>query len=516
MIDPLKTIAGRAWKKIGVKHHHGIQVPLLSLWSQKSFGSGEFLDLIPLIDFLKDVGMDILQLLPLNDSGPDPSPYNALSSTALHPIYLSLHALPNLKTPPNPLHIKTKRLPYRDLLNQKLFFLERYVKTWKRSLMGTKNYQKFIETHPYLHEYALYKVLKKQTASLPQSKWPQTLHHLSKRAKERLLKTHREEMDFHLILQYLCSKQLKEVKRHAKRQGIFLKGDIPILLSPQASDVWIHPELFDLSLGAGSPPNQFDPDGQAWKFPLYRWDIMEKTHFSWWRQRIQSAAEYFDLYRIDHIIGLFRIWAIPHGKSPDQGFFIPHSPHLMEIQGKKLLETLLSFSQMLPIGEDLGDPPPLIREVMETFGIPGINLFRCYRNWETDRSFIPYSQYHPISLSSVSTHDTESVLLWWETFPDEARKYAAFKNWTYTQVLSRKHMKEILYDNHHATSLFHINLLQEYLALVPELTWKNPRDELINVPGTENDFNWTYRYRFPVETLVQSIPLQREVQQVLN
>ena len=116
----LQTKAGKGWKKVGVKHHHGIQIPLLSIWTEKSFGNGEFLDLILLINFLSDVGMDILQLLPLNDSGADPSPYNALSSTALHPIYLSLHALPYLNSPLPNFNSETKRIPYWDLLDRKI------------------------------------------------------------------------------------------------------------------------------------------------------------------------------------------------------------------------------------------------------------------------------------------------------------------------------------------------------------------------------------------------------------
>ena len=116
-------------------------------------------------------------------------------------------------------------------------------------------------------------------------------------------------MHFHYIVQFLCHSQLQTVKKHAEKKGVFLKGDVPILLSPDSADVWAHQEFFDLSFTAGSPPNKFDPPGQNWHFPLYNWKAMEQNDFEWWRKRIEVTSEYFHIYRIDHIIGFFRIWA---------------------------------------------------------------------------------------------------------------------------------------------------------------------------------------------------------------
>lgn len=493
------------WEKVGKRNHHGIQVPLLSLWTENSAGNGEFLDLIPLIDLLAEVGMDMLQLLPLNDSGPDASPYNALSSTALHPIYLSLHALPHLHRPPPPFSIESKRLPYWEILDRKLDFLKSYVHEVGHQITANREYQTFVQDNPHLYDYAYFKTLK-------------TLHHCHhwESWPESLLPKESPEITYHLILQYLCHTQLKQVKAYAEKKKVFLVGDLPILLSPDSADVWAHPEFFDLSLQAGSPPTPFDPKGQLWKFPLYRWDVLEQQDFNWWRKKIQTAAEYFHLYRIDHILGFFRIWAIPKGKTPDEGHFIPSEPSLMELQGQKLLETLLSFSTMLPLGEDLGDPPPFVPDVMRSLEIPGLSIFRRKRNWKTDRSFVPYEKYHPLSVSSVSTHDLEPVSLWWKNFPEEAKDYAAFKNWTYEPLLSPEKLQEILHDNHHSGSLFHINPLQEYLGCVPNLTWEDPEDEQINIPGTESTFNWTYRFKHSVNTLAASTKLKHLIISVIG
>jgi 4-alpha-glucanotransferase len=493
-----------AWKIIEKKHHHGIQVPLLSLWTEKSSGNGEFLDLIPLIDFLSEVGMDILQLLPLNDSGSDASPYNALSSTALHPIYLSLHALPFLNRSLPTFKITSNRLPYYDILERKLEFLKSYVQEVGDKIISSQEYQSFASKNPHLETYARYKVLKDNHHGHHWKLWSNTS-----------LSNDDPEITFHLILQFLSHLQLETVKNHADKKGVFLVGDIPILLSPDSADVWAHQEFFDLSLLAGSPPGPFDPKGQLWNLPLYKWNVLEENHFEWWRRKIQSASQYFHLYRIDHILGFFRIWAIPQGKSPADGSFIPDDPVLMKAQGQKLLETFLSFSTMLPLGEDLGDPPPFVHEVMDSLGIPGLKIFRRNRRWETDRSFIPYKDYPPLSVSSVSTHDLEPLSLWWKMFPDEAKDYATFKHWNYTPTLSPQHLHEILYDNHHSGSLFHINPLQEYLGCLPHLTWENPEDEQINIPGTESSFNWTYRFRRPLETLTTSPDLKQIMQSLL-
>jgi len=510
-----ETKAGKGWKRVGLKHHHGIQIPLLSIWTSQSCGNGEFLDLIPFIDFLSELGMDVLQLLPLNDSGQDASPYNALSSTALHPIYLSLHALPYLKTPLPKIKIKTKRIPYQEILKQKLRFLKNYIDEVGDKIRSEENYHSFIATSPHFYDYSLYKVLKDKNKGKVWEKWPEEIQNLSNNDRKNLRKRFEKELLFHLTVQYLCHLQLEKVKNYAEKKKIFLKGDIPILVSPDSADVWAHQEFFDLTLSAGSPPNPFDPKGQLWKFPIYKWDMMERNHFQWWRQRIETTAKYFHLYRVDHILGFFRIWAIPKGENPSQGLFIPNQPEMMEIQGKNLLESLLSFSDMLPLREDLGDPPAFVPETMKTLGIPGTKIFRRYRKWKTDRSFIPYDSYIRASLSSVSTHDMETVSLWWKRFPEEAKDYAAFKEWRYRKRLDQTHLKAILRDNHHSGSLFHINLFQEYLRLVPKLTWKNPEDEWINIPGTENSLNWTYRYRFPLDLLIKSKELKKEIRDIL-
>jgi len=515
MIGKLPT--SKIWEKIGATHHHGILIPLLSIWTEKSSGNGEFLDLIPLIDWISSLGMDVLQLLPLNDTGEDPSPYNALSSTALHPIYLSLHALPgtqDLKRFKS--FCSSKRIDYGSVLSEKLLFLRAYIKTHGEKIFNDPAYSSFTEKSPHLKDDALFKALLKKNGDKIWIKWPDEEKHLTKTHRKVLEKELSSEIQFHLAVQFLCHMQLLQVKAHAEKKNVFLKGDIPILVSRNSADVYTHREFFNDAYTVGSPPNAFDPPGQNWHFPLYNWSAMEHNHFEWWKNRIQVAANYFHIYRVDHILGFFRVWAVPFGKTPADSHFEPSDQGLMEAQGKKLLSALISFSDMLPNGEDLGKPPPFVRQTMQELGIPGIKIFRRNRRWDTDKSFIPFEEFPPLSISSISTHDLEPISLWWKNFPDEAKDFAAFKKWEYEKDLSKHHLFEILQDNHHSGSLFHVDLLQEFLALIPELTWENLEDEQINIPGTCNPFNWTYRYKHSVEKIASHSKLKELMKQCIQ
>jgi len=516
------TITGKAWQKVGMHHHHGMNIPLASIHTKQSCGIGEYLDLLPLIDYLASIKFDVLQLLPLNDSGLDHSPYSALSSTALHPIYLSLHALPH-QSRELKLELKTfkslnasQKIPYLRVLNEKIRWLKKYFSEAKETIQSDPDFQTFLENNDWVQDYALFKVLKERNHNQSWKKWKEEEKNLSKTARRKLLQNYAERASFHITLQFLCHQQLKQVKLRAEEKQVFLMGDIPILVSPNSADVWQRQDFFDLDQTAGSPPNSFDPKGQIWNLPLYNWKALEEDHFEWWRKRMQSASKYYDIYRIDHIIGFFRIWATSIGEKPETGSFIPNDPALMEAQGRKLLKTLIGFTEMLPIGEDLGDPPPFINKCMEEYGIPGLKIFRYNRNWKTDQSFIPYAHYPPLTQCSVSTHDLETVQLWWENNPQDATAYAAFKKWTYSPKLSPKNQFEILWDNHHCGSLFHINLLQEYLALVPELTWEDPEEERINYPGTKSTRNWSYRYKEPLEVLLKNEKLKNLFEKLLQ
>ncbi len=505
MTSLLKTSAGAQWKEIGTYPRHGICLPLSSLHSQRSCGIGEFYDLLPLIDWCSDIGFSVIQLLPVNDSGSDPSPYNALSSCALNPIYISL---PEVTVPPF-----TDRISYHETQSLKLNFLHKHFEKIQNTLPDDPLFQKFITQHAWVIGYALFKVFKHRLEQNPWMTWPDELKYPD---LQELSEKNHDEMMFYVYLQYLATKQLSHVKEYAQSKGVLLKGDIPILISPDSVDCWLNPDLFDFSFSAGAPPDAFNPDGQHWGFPLFNWEAVKKSDWAWWKMRLAVASQFYDLYRIDHVVGFFRIWAIPHSALPKEGRFVPENPALWLPQGKEVLHMMLESSPMLPIAEDLGQIPPSVRTALLELGICGTKVMRWERYYDKSGSFIPFSEYPPISMTTLSTADSEPLQLWWQNFPDDAKEFSKFFKWTYSPDLHHDQRLEILRASHQTTSLFHINLLQEYLALFPDLVWPNPADERINVPGKILPTNWTYRFRPSVEEIISHQGLKDSLKKIIS
>ena len=184
-----------------------------------------------------------------------------------------------------------------------------------------------------------------------------------------------------------------------------------------------------------------------------------------------------------------------------EGHFIPNDPALWIPQGEKIMRMMIENSSMLPIGEDLGVVPPEVRQDLGTLGICGTKVMRWERYWHGDWSFIPVQNYPRESMTTVSTHDSETLALWWRNQPQESGDYAHRRGWEYTPLLSYDYRMGILWDSHHSHSLFHINLLQEYLAFIPDMVWPDPEDERINVPGLVSEQNWSYRFRPSLEEI---------------
>jgi 4-alpha-glucanotransferase len=521
----LRSKTHKQWKRIGIHPHHGINLPLSALHSERSAGIGEFFDLLPIIDWCQDLNFDFIQLLPLNNSNleSDPSPYNAISSCALNFLYLSLHALPHIEKLP---HLQSKikelqkfndteKIAYAEVSSHKLGWLKEYCDAVGNQILKTQECKKFLKKNPWVKPYALFKALKNTLKNTSWKTWPEDYRSPTSKKLEVLYKLYQEELPFYFVLQFLCFKQLKEVREYANKKGIYLMGDIPILLSPESVDVWQYPQFFDTHLSAGAPPDKYNEEGQNWGFPLFNWESLRKSNFSWWKERLKVAENFFDIFRLDHVIGFFRIWAIPPHHPSKEGYYIPEEEKEWTPQGEELLSMIAASTSMLPIAEDLGTVPECVRPCLQSLGICGTKVMRWERNWGGDGRYTPYQDYPQISITCLSTHDMETVSLWWKEFPEEAKAFAAFKHWNYSPTLTLKQKEEILRDSHHTSSLFHVNLLQEYLSLFPELIHTHPEDERINIPGTTLPSNWTYRFKPSVEELISHKGLFDKVQQIL-
>ena len=382
-IDPTVFVhspAGRQWQQIGVQDHHGIVVPLFSLHSEKSCGIGEYTDLFALIDWCRSVKFDLIQFLPLNDTGLGTSPYSALSAFALHPIYLGLASLPNLNESPALLEEvkllqsqpRSFRIDYLKVEHEKKRFLRQYIQELGEPLVTSEGYQNFCETASWLKIFAVFKTLKMRYEWKSWEEWPAELQKPNFLLIDQLAEQYKEEVTLHCLIQYLCHQQLKAVKAHAEINQVKLMGDIPILNCRDSADVWFHRDLFNLDFCAGAPPDYFNEEGQNWGFPLYNWQRISELNFNWWIERLQVAANYYHLYRIDHIVGFFRIWAIEHGKKSTEGSFIPADQAVWVEHGRQIMWMMLEKCEMLPIGEDLGVIPPEVRSCLSMLGICGI------------------------------------------------------------------------------------------------------------------------------------------------
>lgn len=512
------------WKRVGIKHHHGICTPLFSLHSKNSCGIGEFLDLIPFIDFCKQINFNLLQLLPLNDTGLDSSPYNCISAFSLNPIYLSLLSISGIKNNEKyanqikilKLSTQKKKVDYRSTYALKHSILYDYYSSYilQKNKINTY-FEEFKQNSSFwLLPYALFKTLKITFSWKEWALWDKNTITFDKCGS--FLQKYHKEINFHCYLQYLCYEQLKTVKLYAEKQNILVKGDLPILVSKESCDVWFYRNLFSLSDTAGSPPDLYNKEGQNWMFPLYNWKNIEKSNYSWWKERLKQHAQFYHIYRLDHVVGFFRIWAIKLKSQRYKGKFIPKNEKEARQQGNSILNMMLESTHMLPIGEDLGVVPDYVKENMFNLGICGTKIMRWERNWETGGAFIPYDKYSPLSLTSVSSHDSDTLYQWWKNSPKEAKNFSLFKQWKYSKILSQEKHKEILKDSHHTPSLFHVNLIQEYLALIPSLISLNSSKERINLPGIVSKNNWVYRCLPSVEELAKHSKLKAKIRSLIE
>lgn len=320
----------------------GVAAPVFSLKSKESFGIGEFLDLEYLADWCEKVGMKIIQILPINDTSTDNSwdnsyPYKAISTKALHPIYLRLSAMGTLDDKDEIEYFDSQK----NILNDKDFvdypevmkikneyFRKIFVKTWNET-KSQEDYKAFFkENEEWLVPYAAFRHLSSKFGTSDFSQW-EGLSVFNKNKIETLSKETKDaaEIEFHYFLQYHLDKQLKEAVNYLHDKGIALKGDIPIGIGRHSVEAWTNPELFNLDSQAGAPPDAFATEGQNWGFPTYNWEVMAQDNYKWWRERLRQMSRYFDAYRIDHILGFFRIWEIPQEHTQGlMGHFSPALP----------------------------------------------------------------------------------------------------------------------------------------------------------------------------------------------
>lgn len=359
----------------------GIAIPVFSIRTKNSLGVGEFTDLKPFADWTKSMGMNLIQVLPVNDTNAQKSwvdsyPYKAISVFALHPQYLNLNSIQGFEKAVDQVTYKRERkrlnalsvVDYEAVMELKLKWARQIFDQEKTGFLQNKDFLNFLESNQHwLKPYAAFCYLRDKYGTAKFEDW-KTYSTFSEAGLTKLTNPkarHFDEIAFHYFLQYYLDNQLVEASNYAREHHIVLKGDIPIGIHRYSADAWVAPELYDMNGQAGAPPDDFSDTGQNWGFPTYRWDVMAQDGFQWWKNRFTQLSRYFDAFRIDHILGFFRIWQIPmHAVVGTLGFFNPSIPIEREEFGEREIE--FNFDRMCC---------PYIREYLLTQYFGGASKF---------------------------------------------------------------------------------------------------------------------------------------------
>ena len=321
----------------------GVAIPVFSLRTRQSFGVGEFTDLKLLVDWAKLTGMKLIQLLPVNDttstnSWLDSYPYAPISVFALHPLYLNLQQVAGkrhakLLNDLNELQAELNALPevdYEGVMKAKWSAIGELYDAMKADWLASADYQAFFESNQHwLLPYAAFCHLRQKNKTADFKHWTTHSSYQPKTIEKLFAPTAKsfDEVGIHLFVQYHLHLQLKDAVDYAHHNGLIMKGDLPIGIYRYSCDAWVQPELYNLNAQAGAPPDDFAIKGQNWGFPTYNWKQMQADGFAWWKQRFEQMSLYFDAFRIDHILGFFRIWSIPmHAVEGLMGHFVPAIP----------------------------------------------------------------------------------------------------------------------------------------------------------------------------------------------
>ena len=494
----------------------GTAIPVFSLRTADDFGIGEFRDLRPVVDWAAATGQCILQLLPVNDTTrkgewADSYPYSPVSTFALHPLYMHLQDLgikadAAFKKAQDALNALPE-LDYPRVFKAKMAYIRKAFEARGAKDMASAGYKKFVKDNAaWLPEYA-----------------------------EFCARRDKKEPEYYCWMQYHLDKQFCQEVDYARAKGVSLKGDLPIGVSADSAEAYWHPELFNLDSSTGAPPDYFSTDGQNWGFPTYNWDEMAKDDFAWWKARLRKMSRYFDAFRIDHILGFFRIWEIPvEYKSGMMGHFNPALPYSAdEIYFKQLpidglfhpdprhpgmyqpliapasynlpqwqqerfgamyndffyhrhdefwrrnaerkLPELLGATGMLACGEDLGMVPDCVPGVMDHEKILSLRM----------RGMEQKGEWKYLSVCATSSHDMETLRMQCDHDPEP---------WE---------VRRMLWEFLASPSMLAIFPLQDWLALDKGLRRADRAAERINEPADPHH-HWRFRLHFDVRDLLHA------------
>jgi 4-alpha-glucanotransferase len=493
--------------------HAGVLVPLFSIASRRSWGIGEIPDLVPFGRWLRDAGLDFVQLLPMNEMQEgQSSPYSALSAMAIDPIYISLEDVDewiagggDVLTGSDRAALDAarhaRRVDYASVRAVKTRALEAAFSWFADRVLGTNDRRaralREFEAREawWLDDYALFRALHDANGGSHWRDWDPGVRDRDASALAAARQTLEREIQYHAFLQWIADEQWQRARMEAAPVGLF--GDFPFMVSGNSADVWSRQHDFDLEASVGTPPDAFSATGQDWQLPAYRWDVVAAGDYEWLRARARRSAALYDGFRIDHLIGFFRTYVRKPGTEPG---FQPAGEEAQRAMGERLL-TMFSGSGATIVAEDLGTVPDFLRESLDARGIPGMKVMRWEREWKRDgQPFRDPEAYPAASVATSGTHDTETMAEWWDGAGDEERRALVALPGVRNAGISAAepysdHVRDVLLEELYASGS---NIL--ILPLQDIFGWR----DRVNVPAVVDDFNWTWRVGGTIEDLVAS------------
>jgi 4-alpha-glucanotransferase len=476
----------------------GILVPLFSMPSSRSWGIGEIGDIAPVARWLLSAGQRLLQLLPINEMPPgETSPYSALSAMAIDPQFISMADVEDftgiggeasLDGPARARLEAVRRSPRIDYAAVRAL-KQTALRAAFAQRAPTAALRSFIEAESWwLDDYALYRALKASQAERHWMEWPAPLRDRDESALAAVRLELADEILFRQYVQWLAASQWRAAREASA--PVTLLGDLPFMVGGDSADVWARQDHFDLQASVGVPPDAFSEDGQDWGMPVYRWDVFATRDYDWLRDRARRNADLYGGYRVDHLVGFYRTYFRPLDGSAPQ--FTPADEPSQIALGERVLGIFRQGGAEI-IAEDLGVVPDFVRDSLSRLGVPGYKVFRWEREWsEPGQPFRDPGGYAAASVATSGTHDTEPMVVWWESAPEAERQ----------AVLAIPSIRERLAagGDPFTAMLGALHASGSDLLILPVQDVFGWRDR-INQPATVGEMNWTWRLPWPSDRL---------------
>ena len=489
----------------------GVMIPLFSLASTRSWGIGEYHDLPTFAAWLQAAGQSFVQILPITELPEgDTSPYSALTAMALDPIFIAVPEVEDFAAVGGESSLSatdrdllervraSRKVLHRDVRALKSRALRRAFEHFASAELESgsdraKKFARFEEEHSaWLDDYALFRALREHHAQLPWWEWPKPIAQRDAAAVADAGRAHHDEIVYRKYLQWIAAEQWSAARRNARDTAIF--GDVPFMISSDSPDVWTRQREFRFDASVGVPPDAFSESGQDWGLPPWRWEVMAENDFAWMRTRAARTAELFDGFRLDHLVGLYRTYIRPHDGKVEPFFAPSEEPEQLAL-GERLV-SLYTDTGAEVIAEDLGTVPDVVRASLQQLEVPGFKVMRWERRWnEPGEPYIDPAEYHRVSVATTGTHDTEPLIVWWQSL-DAAERH---------EVLAMPSVRRHVAASANELDAVLRGLLEaaSYVTIVPMQDLFGWPDR-INTPAQVSEDNWNWMLPWRVDELLSN------------